>query len=240
MRKLSPKIPDFTSEAWQASRSDAQIVDMIRRGKGKSMPAMEGKVSPADRERLVTLIRGFRGGRQSIPEEEGDNGDNDAAVTPAPPGTVATHPEPRPSSSVVTRSSTIAIYRTSCLVCHGPDGQGSAAAAGLGGLPNFRNKRWHEQRTPTQLTVSILEGKGNRMPAFRGKLTEPQARELVAHLRTWGGASTTSPNQSRPGEFEKQLDGLFRELDGLRRESRALSRRSTGSSDRATASNDGD
>jgi mono/diheme cytochrome c family protein len=229
------KIPDFTSDTWQASRTDAQIGEVIRAGKGKSMPAMEGKVSREDRERLVALIRGFRGGKQSIAEDEEESEAGAAAVAVGAGGAEA-NPSLAPSSAP--RLRTIVTYQKSCLVCHGPDGKGTPAAAGLHGLPDFRNKAWHAQRTPTQLAVSILEGKGKRMPAFRGKLTEPDARELALYVRTLGGASTASPNRTDPGEFEKQLDTLLREFDRLRRESRQLSQDSRRSMDAPTASNE--
>jgi mono/diheme cytochrome c family protein len=51
--------PDFTSAAWQKSRTDAQIAASTRRGKGKYMPAFKGKLSDEEIAAIVAHIRAF-------------------------------------------------------------------------------------------------------------------------------------------------------------------------------------
>jgi mono/diheme cytochrome c family protein len=51
--------PDFTTAAFQKSRTDAQLSEAISNGKGKLMPAFKGKVSDADISGLVAQIRAF-------------------------------------------------------------------------------------------------------------------------------------------------------------------------------------
>jgi mono/diheme cytochrome c family protein len=52
------KVPDFTSEAWQASITDEQILHTITYGKkGKSMAAFGRKLKPAEIASLVPYLR---------------------------------------------------------------------------------------------------------------------------------------------------------------------------------------
>jgi mono/diheme cytochrome c family protein len=54
------KVPDFTSEAWQKSISDEQMLRVITEGKkGKSMMAFGNKISPAEIASLVPYLRAF-------------------------------------------------------------------------------------------------------------------------------------------------------------------------------------
>ena len=56
-RAQTPEIPDFTSEAWQKSRSDTQLLVSILDGKGKHMPAQHGRLDRDKARALVAFIR---------------------------------------------------------------------------------------------------------------------------------------------------------------------------------------
>jgi mono/diheme cytochrome c family protein/uncharacterized membrane protein len=58
-RGLMPEIPDFTSARWQGQRSDAQLLDGIREGKGSDMPNWKGKLTTAESRSLVAYVRTF-------------------------------------------------------------------------------------------------------------------------------------------------------------------------------------
>jgi mono/diheme cytochrome c family protein len=51
------RIPDFTSGAWQASRSDGQLLASIREGKGLRMPAFAGQLNDEQVRDLLLVIR---------------------------------------------------------------------------------------------------------------------------------------------------------------------------------------
>jgi mono/diheme cytochrome c family protein len=63
---LDPKPANFTSAKWQASRTDAQIVDSITNGHeskqklSKKMPYFGTRYSAVEIEALVTVVRGFK------------------------------------------------------------------------------------------------------------------------------------------------------------------------------------
>ena len=51
--------PDFSEAAWQKSRTDAQIADVTRNGKGKFMPAFKAKLTDEEIAAVVARIRAF-------------------------------------------------------------------------------------------------------------------------------------------------------------------------------------
>jgi ubiquinol-cytochrome c reductase cytochrome b subunit len=61
-----PTIPDFTDVAWQNSKNRFELASSIIEGKGKDMPAFEGRISAGEAQDLVAYIRSF-GPRQARP-----------------------------------------------------------------------------------------------------------------------------------------------------------------------------
>jgi hypothetical protein len=59
VRRRQPEIPDFTDPAWQARRSDAQLLAGILDGKGEEMPPSRGKISEDLARGLVAYVREF-------------------------------------------------------------------------------------------------------------------------------------------------------------------------------------
>jgi mono/diheme cytochrome c family protein len=267
IRPAMPELPDFTTVAWQKSRTDADLAQSILLGKGKFMRPMADKLGTVDMRQIVALVRGFQGGKQVIPSEA------PAVPGPSVPVIVATPSTPTPSTDLPALGASIVgsisfppgqgsflaafavsrrgtsltigsiprpgskdeqplpvqseaatarirlgatIFRQYCIVCHGLDGKGTNARPTLPPIPDFTNAAWHRERSDAQLRVSILEGKGTMMPANRGRVTEEQAGDLVAFVRTFGPAKLlTSKTQAADSDFEKsfrQLDEQFNQL----------------------------
>lgn len=51
--------PDFTDANWQKSRTDAQLINVTKSGKGKLMPAFKPKLSDDEVTAVVARIRAF-------------------------------------------------------------------------------------------------------------------------------------------------------------------------------------
>lgn len=51
--------PDFTDANWQKSRTDAQLFDATKSGKGKLMPAFKAKLSDEEITGVVARVRAF-------------------------------------------------------------------------------------------------------------------------------------------------------------------------------------
>src|SRR5271157_446620 len=90
------------------------------------------------------------------------------------------------------------LFRQHCTKCHGADGTGSQVRSCYPEIPDFTNAPWQARRADARLMASILDGKGSEMPPQRGRISEEQARGLVAHVR--GFAPTREkPNSVRHG-----------------------------------------
>ena len=76
------------------------------------------------------------------------------------------------------------IFASKCSICHGPDGAGKTAIG-----KNLKIRDLHspdaQKQSDADLGEIILNGK-NKMPAFKGKVTEAQVNDLVAYIRTLG------------------------------------------------------
>jgi mono/diheme cytochrome c family protein len=119
------------------------------------------------------------------------------------------------------------LYQEHCVKCHGKDGTGAAARGIEPNIPDFTAASWQAKRSDAQLLVSILDGKGNVMPAFRAKkISEEEARRLVAHVRKFAPAKTKPGQQERlpPGSFEERYQQLERDLADLQKQFHQLSK----------------
>jgi len=114
------------------------------------------------------------------------------------------------------------IFRQYCIVCHGPDGTGSIMRANLPPIPDFNNPNWQLEHSDPQLLVSILEGKGTLMPANRGRITEDQARDLVAYVRAFGPAELRVSTPTAQSDFEQRFNALQQQWETLEKQLNAL------------------
>jgi cytochrome c oxidase cbb3-type subunit III len=66
-----------------------------------------------------------------------------------------------------------------CVGCH---------AMGGGGMgPPLMDAEWLYGSAPKDVYISIVEGRVNGMPSYRGKLTEQQVWQLVSYVRSMSG-----------------------------------------------------
>ena len=83
------------------------------------------------------------------------------------------------------------LYRWyNCIGCH---------AQGGGGIgPALMDDRWIYGSRPDEIFATIMEGRPNGMPSFRGRIPEEQAWQLAAYVRSLSGLVSTdvAPNRS--------------------------------------------
>jgi len=94
------------------------------------------------------------------------------------------------------------LFLKRCVKCHGADGTGNKARDRFPEIPDFTNVSWQARRTDARLLESILDGKGEDMPPVRGKISEQQARGLVAFVRAF------APTPGKPEQAEQEGPGL--------------------------------
>jgi cytochrome c6 len=76
-----------------------------------------------------------------------------------------------------------ALYKSKCAACHGPDGTGNVPTGKSLGVTDLTSADVQKQ-TDAQLTDSIANGKGKKMPAYKGKITDDQIKGLVGYIRS--------------------------------------------------------
>jgi cytochrome c oxidase cbb3-type subunit 3 len=77
-----------------------------------------------------------------------------------------------------------------CGTCHASKGGGDIG-------PPLLDNKWIYGWEPQQIYASIVEGRPNGMPSFRGKIEEGQVWQLVAYVRSLGGlvSKTAAPGR---------------------------------------------
>jgi cytochrome c oxidase cbb3-type subunit 3 len=76
-----------------------------------------------------------------------------------------------------------------CVGCHFHGG------GGIG--PPLMDDQWIYGSDPAQIFSTIVEGRPNGMPSFRGKLTDQQVWQLVAYVRSLSGLAGSTVSSAR-------------------------------------------
>jgi mono/diheme cytochrome c family protein len=110
-----------------------------------------------------------------------------------------------------------------CARCHDSTGTGKSSRDTFAEIPDFTNRRWQVSRSDAQLLASILDGKGSAMPAFRGKFSDKEAREMVAQIRGLDPAAPAGRTDGSIEDFDRRYRELQLELQELKRQFKELS-----------------
>jgi len=86
------------------------------------------------------------------------------------------------TSVALAQDSGAATYKSKCAMCHGADGLGATPAGKAMKAIPF-NSPDLVKASDADLIAATKNGKG-KMPAYAGKLTDPQITEVVAYIRT--------------------------------------------------------
>lgn len=78
-----------------------------------------------------------------------------------------------------------AIYAEKCAKCHGADGKGVEKMK-KNGIQDFTTAKWQKANTDAKIAAAINNGKGDFMPAWKGKLKPAEVTALVKHIRAMG------------------------------------------------------
>ena len=86
------------------------------------------------------------------------------------------------AASARAQDSGAATYKSKCAMCHGADGLGTTPAGKAMKAIPF-NSPDLVKASDADLIAATKSGKG-KMPAYAGKLTDPQITEVIAYIRT--------------------------------------------------------
>ena len=74
-----------------------------------------------------------------------------------------------------------ALFKAKCSTCHAADGSSTQMGKTLG-APDLHSEEV-QKKTDAQLIDTITNGVGKKMPAYKGKLTDAQIKDLVGYIR---------------------------------------------------------
>lgn len=83
-----------------------------------------------------------------------------------------------------------------CAGCHAPGGGG-----GMG--PPLNDEVWIYGSDPENIYATVVEGRPNGMPSFRGRISSGQLWQLVAYVRYLGGYT---PKDTWPGRTDHMAE----------------------------------
>jgi mono/diheme cytochrome c family protein len=110
-----------------------------------------------------------------------------------------------------------------CARCHDADGAGKSSRGNLKQIPDFTSHKWQSSRSDAELLVSILDGKGSHMPAYRGKVSDAEARKLVADVRALDPTpAVKAAADDASDDFERRFRRLQEELADLKKQFREV------------------
>jgi mono/diheme cytochrome c family protein/uncharacterized membrane protein len=172
-------------------------------------------------EEMDELKRQFREMSKGSADRERSKPSDSSPTSPhSEPPESSARPIPSKPSASAGGPADRELFRQHCEKCHAADGTGSQVRR-LPELPNFTDTAWQARRGDAQLLASILDGKGKEMPPWRGKISEEQARGLVAYIRAFAPA-TEGPGpgpkeqkdatQTEPGEEAQPPMGFSEKL----------------------------
>jgi mono/diheme cytochrome c family protein len=86
------------------------------------------------------------------------------------------------SGTILAQNSGADTFKAQCQVCHGVDGQGNTPVGKAMGVHPY-NDPDVRKLSNANLAVIVKNGK-NKMPAFGGKLTDAQIKDLLIYIHT--------------------------------------------------------
>jgi cytochrome c oxidase cbb3-type subunit 3 len=89
-----------------------------------------------------------------------------------------------------------------CVGCH------SHGGGGMG--PPLLDAKWINGSDPQNLFATIVEGRPNGMPSYRGKIPVQQVWQLVAYVRSLGGLARLDVAAGRPDSLQSTPPGGVR------------------------------
>lgn len=77
------------------------------------------------------------------------------------------------------------VFEEACSRCHGPNGRPEPGMVASLGVKNLTEPELQHKLSDEEMRKQILEGsENNKMPPFKGALTDAQVTAVIAHVRS--------------------------------------------------------
>ena len=73
-------------------------------------------------------------------------------------------------------------FKAKCAMCHGADGLATGPMGKMMNIPSVKSPDF-KKLTESEMVADTTNGKA-KMPAYKGKLTDAQIKEVVAYMRS--------------------------------------------------------
>ena len=85
------------------------------------------------------------------------------------------------AAPAVAQSGGEATYKSKCAMCHGADGLATSPMAKAMSVPSVKSETF-TKLSESEMVTATTNGKG-KMPAYKGKLSDAEIKEVVAYMR---------------------------------------------------------
>jgi cytochrome c oxidase cbb3-type subunit III len=85
-----------------------------------------------------------------------------------------------------------------CSGCH------SHGGGGMG--PPLMDSEWIYGSDPENIVATVIEGRPNGMPSFRGRITDQQLWQLAGYVRSLAGLTPKAPSPGRDDDMQYKRD----------------------------------
>ena len=85
-----------------------------------------------------------------------------------------------------------------CSGCH------SHGGGGMG--PALMDSEWIYGSDPENIVATIVEGRPNGMPSFRGRITDQQLWQITGYVRALAGLTPKAPSPGRDDDMQYKVD----------------------------------
>jgi cytochrome c oxidase cbb3-type subunit 3 len=127
------------------------------------------------------------------------------AAKPPQPLQTSGHVSPYDENAFLVAQGQVLYLNMNCVGCH---------AMGGGGMgPALMDDEWIYGIDPMQIYITIVEGRPNGMPSYRGKLTEYQVWQLVAYVRAMSGQLRKDVSPSRTDHMSVTVPEIEKERE---------------------------
>lgn len=168
MFKVDASKLNLTSEEF-AKKSDEEILKIISDGKGK-MPAYSKQIKAEERKAVLSYLRGLAPASQAEKKETSIESPAKAADT-LPAAVVSEEAKKE--------------YSAKCVFCHAKDGEGNVPMANVFKVKAEALNLIDDAtlaKSDDELAKITADGL-NKMPAYKGKISEAMVRDIVVYIR---------------------------------------------------------
>jgi cytochrome c oxidase cbb3-type subunit 3 len=192
--------PNLTDEFWLHGGSVGDVYKVVKEGvQGTAMLAWKEKMSAKQMHEVVSYIFSLQGSNPPNPKKaegekyiEGESNDKPSIEEEE----TTTEEVEEEETSGTAEIDAKAVFANKCVVCHGPEAQGTAIA------PNLTDEFWKNDGSLEGILKTITDGvSGTAMTAFESQLKEGESKALAEYIINLEGSNPANPKEAEGEKY---------------------------------------